>query len=104
MACSMFKVRMLQLNDIKLQNVILLNILFIHRFHSLVPVAGYLLPSLSIPESTPVTIPHEETSLYPDPDFDLNKFNECVAERRAVLDHQNKDIAVSTPYNSSVYL
>ncbi len=26
--------------------------------------------------------------------FDLNKFNECVAERRAVLDHPNKDIAV----------
>ncbi|KAI9558742.1 hypothetical protein GHT06_015531 [Daphnia sinensis] len=63
------------------------------KFHSLVPVAGYLLPSLSVPESTPVNIPQEEASVYPDPDFDLNKFNECVAERRAVLDHQNKDIA-----------
>ncbi|XP_057368495.1 DNA nucleotidylexotransferase-like [Daphnia carinata] len=63
------------------------------KFNSLVSVTGYLLPSLPTSESISVNIPQEETSLYPDPNFDLSKFNECVAERRAVLDHQNKDIA-----------
>lgn len=29
------------------------------------------------------------------PGFDLAKFNECIPERRAILDHLNKDVAVS---------
>lgn len=37
----------------------------------------------------------ERDSLLPD-DFDLIKFNQCVPERRAVLDHPNKEIAVCT--------
>jgi hypothetical protein len=59
--------------------------------------SAFLLPSIPPPEKKAANdVSHsEEVPLYPIPGFNLKKFNECIPERKAVLDHQNKEIAVS---------
>ena len=63
----------------------------------MVSESAFLLPSIPPPEKKAADdVSHsEEVPLYPKPGFDLKKFNECIPERKAVLDHQNKEIAVS---------
>lgn len=68
---------------------------FLYRGHSLVSETAFLLPSIPSPEKkAEVVVPHEDIPLYPIPEFDLKKFNECIPERKAILDHKNKEIAV----------
>ncbi|XP_046459358.1 DNA nucleotidylexotransferase-like isoform X1 [Daphnia pulex] len=66
------------------------------RCHSLVSETGFLLPSIpSHEKKADDVVPHEEIPLYPIPEFDLKAFNECIPERKAILDHQNKEIAAA---------
>lgn len=66
---------------------------YFHRSHSVIPEAAYILPNKLLPTEKTDTVSEESTSTVPG--FDLGKFNECVAERRAILDHPNKNISVS---------
>jgi hypothetical protein len=61
----------------------------------LVSETGFLLPSIpSHEKKADDVVPHVEIPLYPIPEFDLKTFNECIPERKAIFDHQNKEIAV----------
>lgn len=72
---------------------------FLYRSHSVVSEAVYELPKL--PSEEKVASPDEGSSI---PGFDLNKFNECIPERRAILDHLNKEIAVNKHNPDSIYI
>lgn len=59
---------------------------------------AYNLPTESFEDEMAKAPKKEPASLYPS-DFDLEKFNACVPERRAVLNHPNKDISVAITYH-----
>lgn len=66
--------------------------LFCYRTGAVVSEIPYLIE----PSKPAITDEQVECdSILPD-DFDLKKFNQCVPERRAVLDHPNKEITVCT--------
>lgn len=74
-----------------LKTVLLITNFF--RSRGLVSELPYLLPTELLEDEVMKVPSTKASSLYP-ADFDLEKFNSCVPERRAVLDHPNKDISV----------
>jgi len=68
------------------------------RAGEVIPEDGFLLQSVPNKSLSKYVNPTTAQSTFP-PEFSLAKFNQCVPERRTVLDEKNKTIAVVKIFN-----